>query len=761
MVIPVANPRLARALQYITTIATGGVLLTGPLLLRRWLPDPAVLKDLRLTWAMMNVDPASAFASIGLNWILLVGQRVDLTRIDFGLSLVIVGSLVSFFALLFVWGVRMLHRRDLERLGAVRAHGESEERMRLVLESALDAVVTIDAAGTITSFNPQAEKIFGWRIEEAVGRSLSDTLIPPRYRQAHTEGLKRFLATGEGPVLNRRIEIEALHKDGHEFPVELTITPLRSSGSVIFSAFVREITERKRAEQEQRRHLDEIADLYDNAPCGYHSLDKDGFFVRVNGMELGWLGYTREELIRKKKFTDALTSRSAAVFREHFARFKEEGSIRDLEIQMVRRDGSVFSVLLGATAILDAQGHFVSSRFTLFDITDRVTLENQLRQAQQMEVIGRLAGGVAHDFNNLLTPILGYTSLLLERLDPNDPLREEIEEIRKAGQRAAGLTQQILAFSRRQVLQPKVLDLNGLISDAAKLLRRLIGEDIHLVLTLAPELGRVKVDPPQMEQVIMNVVINARDAMPRGGRITIETANVTLDEEYAKSHAEVAPGPYVMIAISDTGTGMDRETLVHLFEPFFTTKERGKGTGLGLATVHGIVKQSGGHIWVYSEMGRGSTFKIYLPRVEEQLSLAPPSPVQRPSYQGSETILIVEDDDSLRKLASTILRSKGYTVFDADRGEDALIQAKSYMGPIHLLLVDVIMPGMSGREVAQHVKASRPLLKVLYMSGYTEAAIGHHGVLDEGMAFIEKPFTPEGLVRKVRHVLDEHQTKGF
>ncbi len=389
------------------------------------------------------------------------------------------------------------------------------------------------------------------------------------------------------------------------------------------------------------------------------------------------------------------------------------------------------------------------------ELAERQRLEEQLLQSQKMEAVGRLAGGVAHDFNNILTAIIGYSEFLLMSLEPGDPLYRDVAEIKKAADRAADLTSQLLAFSRKQIMQPKVLDLNITVDNMGKMLRRLIGEDIQLVIALEPALGRVKADPGQVEQVIMNLAVNARDAMPEGGRLTIETRNVYLDEDYARQHLDVQPGPYVMLAISDTGVGMDEETQSHLFEPFFTTKDVGKGTGLGLATVYGIVKQSGGHIEVESEVGTGTTFKIYLPQIEEEGDSArqtwrPDSPLS-----GRETILLVEDEEVVRDLARRVLAQSGYTVLQARHGQEALQVCKDYEGTIHLLVTDVVMPGgMSGRQLAEQLIALRPEMKIMYISGYTGNAIAHHGVLDSGTAFLQKPFSPAELTKKVREVLD-------
>lgn len=382
--------------------------------------------------------------------------------------------------------------------------------------------------------------------------------------------------------------------------------------------------------------------------------------------------------------------------------------------------------------------------------------EEQLRQAQKMEAIGQLAGGVAHDFNNLLTIITGYSDLLLNgALAESDPARDLVQEILKAAERASTLTRQLLAFSRRQVLAPRVLVLNSIVRDMDKMLRRMIGEDIALTSTLADDLGSVKADPGQIEQVLLNLVVNARDAMPRGGRLTIETANVYLDETYARAHPEARPGPFVMVAVTDTGCGMDAATQARIFEPFFTTKGVGKGTGLGLATVYGIVKQSQGSIFVYSEVNRGTSFKIYLPRIEGAAEEAPRIEAKAPSRpSGNETLLIVEDDEAVRALTRTVLRNSAYHVIESADGAEALRWAEGHADPIHLLVTDVVMPGMSGRELAERMTDLRKEVKVLYVSGYTDDSVVRHGLLEAEVAFLQKPFTPDALARKVREVLD-------
>jgi PAS domain S-box-containing protein len=508
--------------------------------------------------------------------------------------------------------------------------------------------------------------------------------------------------------------------------------------------------DRKRAEEALVRSETTYRSLVENSPFGIFRSAPDGQMLAVNPALVSILGYDSERELREKHMT-------ADVYVDPGERarlvedVKQRGSL-SAESVWRRKDGKTITVRQTGRVVHDAKGGVDYFTVIVEDITERKALEAQFRQAQKMEAVGRLAGGVAHDFNNLLTAILGTADLLLDTME-REQERDDVEEIRKAAKRAAELTRQLLAFSRQQVLAPQVLDLNALVGNLDKLLRRLIGEDVELRTVLAPDLGAVQADPGQLEQVIVNLAVNSRDAMPQGGQLTIETANAELDAVYAEAHFPAQPGAYVLLAVSDTGTGMDAATRSQIFDPFFTTKELGKGTGLGLATVYGVVKQSDGYIWVYSEPGRGTSFKIYLPRVGAMPTPAQPAPPPPASLRGSETVLLVEDDEMVRALTRRLLEARGHTVLLASRGDEALELLARHPGVVDLLVTDVVMPGMSGREVAQRAATLRPGIKVLYLSGYTAEAIVRHGVLESGIAFLQKPFTADTLARKVREVL--------
>jgi PAS domain S-box-containing protein len=513
------------------------------------------------------------------------------------------------------------------------------------------------------------------------------------------------------------------------------------------------VLQRERAEEELREANQTLQSLVQTSPLAIIALDLEGNVRSWNQAAERLFGWTESEVIGLR--IQIIPDDEWDAFYNSLDITRKAGTFTGFETTRVRKDGSLIDVSLSAAPLVDGKGNINGSVVVIADITERKKLEEQFLQAQKMEAVGRLAGGVAHDFNNLLTAIIGYSQLALARLHREDPMRREIEEIEQAGHRAAGLTNQLLAFSRRQVLQPQVLDLNVVVANLGKMLERLIGEDIVLATTLAPGIGFVKADRGQIEQIIMNLAVNSRDAMPDGGRLTIETFHADLDDSYTAEHLDVRPGPYVVLAISDNGCGMDKETQSNIFEPFFTTKELGKGTGLGLSTVYGIVKQSGGHIGLYSEPGEGTTFKVYLPRLEESDQKHESGVTEKESLEGSETVLLVEDEASVRELARRILEAYSYTVLAASDSEDALRICETHGGNIHLMLTDVVMPGTSGRELAQLVATNHPEITVLYMSGYTDDAIVQHGVLGADTPFLQKPFSPVALARKVRETIDK------
>ena len=501
----------------------------------------------------------------------------------------------------------------------------------------------------------------------------------------------------------------------------------------------------------KRRLLEEaFRDLFLHAPIGIYIVQNRRLRMVNPGFQK-ITGYSEKELVGQDCLYLA-TDEFKDKIRQHAVQMLKGKTSTPYEYQFLTKGGEIkWAMESVVTTIYNGRkasiGYFM-------DITERKRLENQLTQAQRMEAVGILAGGIAHDFNNLLTAIMGYGELMKMDLEKNDPHHHYTEEILKTATRGSSLTHQLLAFSRKQILQPSVLSINSLVNNMEKLLRRLIGEDIELVTIIDPELGAIRADKGQIEQIIMNLAVNARDAMPQGGKLTIETADVFLDETYGRTHLDVAPGPYVMLAVSDNGEGMDADTQSHIFEPFFTTKTMGQGTGLGLATVYGIVKQSGGHIWVYSEPGQGTTFKIYLPRVEEALSDTEAKGITVTKLKGRETILVVEDDDTLREVIARGLKKFGYGVLTAGNGGEALMVVEKRKGPIHLLLTDVVLPQMGGRELAERLVALRPDLKVLYMSGYTENAIVHHGILNDDVSFLQKPFKVNRMIVKIREALD-------
>ena len=711
---------------------------------------------------------------------------------------------------LLVWSairLRVEYRQALQESAWARAAEaallQSQERNRMIVETALDGVITIDASGIVTDWNSQATVLFGWAREEAMGKPLGETIIPARDREAHVRGIQEYLRTGAGPVLNRRIEVTARHKDGREFPVELSVSPARIGEVYMFSAFLRDITDRRRAERRLAsqyavtRVLAEAATLDDAVPKIIQAIGESlewelGIFWKVdrpagvlrcvgvwNAQALGLEDFVLETRAQSFKPGMGLPGRiwetgrpawiSDVVSAGNFPRSETaaKAGLHGAFAFPIQVGGEVQGVIEFFSRYVQNPDEELLSMMTdvglkIGQFGERTKAEEalrrteaQLRQAQKMEAVGRLAGGVAHDFNNLLTVIRGYSDLIMQRLAPGDRSLPDMKEVKLAADRAAGLTGQLLAFSRRQFVAPKIVDLNAIVLNMDGMLRRLIGEDlIELYTDLDPQVWPMKADAGQIEQVIMNLAVNARDAMPTGGRLTIETRNVMIGTEGRHGTVILEEGSYIMLAVRDSGQGMSEEVQAHLFEPFFTTKETGKGTGLGLSTVYGIVKHSGGVIGFDSQLGQGTTAKIFFPKAEPVEQTVADRGTIADQARGRETILVVEDDPAVRGLVEEALRLKGYEVLIARHGIEALLAGAKHLGPIHLLLTDVVMPQMSGPEVAEQLVIARPTMKVMYMSGYPDHPAFSKGGVQEGTIFLQKPFTMDALTQKVREVLD-------
>jgi two-component system cell cycle sensor histidine kinase/response regulator CckA len=638
------------------------------------------------------------------------------------------------------------HRKRRVAEDALR---QSEERFRVLFEQAADSILLLEirpeGPPVIRDANSTTTKLLGFERDELIGQPVS--LIDVGADAPETiERRRQDILSGSG----RLFETQHRHKDGTILDFECSVAEMIIGSKTYALSVERNITARKQAEERLRM----TAHMLDAAPTSIVVHDMDGRILYGNRQACELHGCSPEEFLGRN-VQDQLPA-DDPLFLTRIRQIQEAGQA-SFEVAHLRQDGATIPLHIrahmteweGNPAVLSVQ----------IDLTERRKAEKalreaeeQFRQVQKLEAVGQLAGGVAHDFNNILMAQLGYCELMRGGLKDEDPLAKDLAQIKACAERAAGLTRQLLAFSRKQALQPRVLDLNAVVGDIEKMLRRLIGEDIDFVTKLSADLGRVQADPGQIEQVIMNLVVNARDAMPNGGKLTIETGNVDLDEEYARSHVSVVPGRYAMLAVSDTGCGMDAATKSRIFEPFFTTKGKDKGTGLGLATVYGIVKQSGGNIWAYSELGKGTSFKIFLPRVD-----AEPAPQVSQAVavvRGSgELVLVVEDEPSIQDLLARMLGNLGYQLRVAANGAEALIAVEKEGLKPDLLITDTVMPGMSGRVLAERLRQIQPGLKVLYMSGYTDNAIVHHGVLDPGTPFLQKPFNMGALAGKVREVL--------
>jgi PAS domain S-box-containing protein len=713
------------------------------------------------------------------------------------------GAAVSFALLWLAW--RHLRAQVRLRIRSEHKARANARRLATTLESIGDGVITTDPEGRIQQMNPVAASLTGFSAEEAIGRPFGSVfrIVNEVTREPAVDPVARVLS--EGVVVGLSNHTALLDKDGTERSIADSAAPIRDGNGGLMGVVLvfRDMSNERIAERKLAEALHFLDSLVEHAPMMLFVKDASELrFRRFNRAGERLLGRARTDLLGKNDF-DLFPAEQARQFQARDREVLSSGVLLDIPEEPIDTPTGQRWLHTQKIPILDAQGqpHFLMGISE--DITEKreraarlqdehlelerrvahrtlelttanqalqremaeriqaeaalLRTEEQLRQSQKMESLGRLAGGIAHDFNNLLSVILGYIDLWEHAPPGMVPAADEIAEVGVAGRRAADLTRQLLAFSRQQVLEPLRIDLNEHVGNLEKMLRRLIGEDIDLRFEADPRLARVKVDPGQVEQVILNLVVNARDAMPKGGHLTIETANVELDEDYAREHVGVTPGAFVMLAVSDTGTGMDASTRARIFEPFFTTKARGKGTGLGLSTVLGIVQQSEGSVWVYSEPGRGTTIKIYLPVDPDpsEISRVRLAPRVKPGMtRGSETILLVEDETAVRQVARAILQRSGYEVIEASNGAEALEHCRRSDRGIDLLLTDVIMPAMGGRELVEKALALRPNLRVLFMSGYTDDTVVRHGVLQAGVAFLQKPITPERLASKVREVLD-------
>ncbi len=632
---------------------------------------------------------------------------------------------------------------------------DSEERLRSISNSAPDAIVSVDGEGGIVGWNPAAERMFGIPEAAALGRPVSD-LVALEDAPHLVDTVKRFHGTDPGAVADAPLLLRGSYSGGGVFPMEASFGAWRTSGGAYTSIFLRNVADRLRAEQRAR----DWAAIFEYCAWGAVVAGAaDGRIRMVNPGLATMVGVPESELIGRPVL-DLFPNSVRLEVTDRLAEAEKHGSCRFETVHNTATGGHV-PALVDVTVVRSQPGADPTLAVHIHDITDRKKLEQQLSDARRLESIGRFAGGVAHDFNNLLTAILGQADFLMREVPEGHPMRRQAGEIREAGLRAAELTSQLLAFGRRQPNAPRVLDLGQTVSGTLRLLRHLIGEHIDLRAVVPPDLGMIRADPTQMEQIIVNLVANARDAMPNGGSVTLEVGNVELDDSHGATHETVPPGPYVMLAVSDTGTGMDSDTVSRVFEPFFTTKEQGKGTGLGLATVYGIVKQSSGHIFVYSEPGCGTSFKLYFPRTFEARETASLRTTEASTAtRGTETVLVVEDERVVREIAVRALTSHGYTVVDAARPSVALELRSKDGFEVDLVLTDVVMPEMNGPELVELLHKRWPNAKVLYMSGYTSGSlVTGHSSIDAGK-LLSKPFTPRSLARKVREVLDERHPAG-
>jgi PAS domain S-box-containing protein len=632
-----------------------------------------------------------------------------------------------------------------------------------LLESIPDAVAAVDQQGIIIQVNSQAEQMFGYSHHELIGKPI-ELLVPERYRPHHHGHREQY---AEKPKIRRMgagLDLYGRRRDGSEFPVEISLSPIAGKEGMLVLSVIRDISDRKKIEEELRRAHEELrrwsnqqlfdyrtrlASIVDSSADAIIGKDLAGIITAWNKGAEHIYGYSAEEAIGKPISLIAPKEQSDEI--SHIlAKIRRGETVEQYEAIRVSKDGRRLNIALVVSPIRDSEGKVVGASAIGRDITEQKRAQDQLRQAQKMEAVGRLAGGVAHDFNNILGVISACSEFLRDRIERGSPVAQYVDNLRKAAERGASLTRQLLIFSRKQVVQPRVLELNERLQEVTRLLRPLMGDDVEIVVSNKSGSAFVEADPGQLDQIVMNLAVNARDAMPQGGKLILETSSMQFDEGFARLHYPMAAGKYVLLAVSDNGIGMDEPTVQRIFEPFFTTKEVGKGTGLGLATVYGIVKQAGGYIWVYSEPGRGTTFKIYLPSAEEKVGTAVEAePEAIAARHEGTTILLVEDDEMFGSLTRQMLEEHGYRVLSAKDGKSALDTVEANDGSVKLVLTDVVMRGVSGPELVTRLKKSHPGIRVVYMSGYTGELIADRDVLESGITLLEKPFTRASLLKAI------------
>lgn len=635
------------------------------------------------------------------------------------------------------------------------------------VEAFPDALVAVERDGTIVQINSQTEDLFSYRREELVGQKI-ELLVPERYRRPHQGHREDFAHNPKIRRMGAGLDLYGRRKDGSEFPVEISLSPISAGDRKLVLSAIRDISERKRIEEDLRHahtelsrrtsqqigeYRGQLAAIVDSSDDAIIGKDLDGRITAWNRGAERIYGYTSEEMLGQNIALLAPRDRPDEI-PQVLERIRRGESIEHFDSVRIAKDGRRVDVSVSISPIREAGGRVIGASAIARDITAQKHAEEHLRQAQKMEAIGRLAGGMAHDFNNILGIITACTELLRTRIDAKSDVGQYVTNMRKAVDRGASLTRQLLAFSRKNVVQPQVLDLNERLKDVTKLLRPLMGEDVEIVISPRTDAAIVEADPGQLDQIVLNLAVNARDAMPSGGKFILETSKVRTDEVFSQMHTPMTAGNYVLLAVSDTGVGMDPATVSKIFEPFFTTKEVGKGTGLGLAMVYGIVEQAGGHIWVYSEPRRGTTFKIYLPSAEHRLG-AEAKMEQETLTQRRDgvTVLLVEDDELMRQLTRQLLEEHGYQILEAKDGQTALEIASSHPGQIDLLLTDVVMRGVSGPELVSRLNGSRPAMKTVYMSGYTGELIARDDIATQGIPLLEKPFTRAGLLQTLHQAL--------